>query len=311
MLTMGLLPQQKFNYRALLMSFALQSALVAVLIRTGVIEPVKLMTSAKHLLYTPLVVAVDATPKFQPSVRGYVPPAPKLIVPRAAPKISTPALEPPQVPLEAKKQEPLPPAPVAMPKAVVKMGSFLPSTEKPTLPRSVPASQVQTGGFGDPNGVKGVGDGKGKLQVPSLGSFGMPSGPGYGNGTGGAHGKMGVGAAVQSSGFGDETITAAHAPRTAAPERETGKGTVTITFKPRPNYTDEARQLHLEGEVLLRVKFLTTGEVRVLTVVRSLGHGLDEQAIHVAENIKFKPAEHDGRLIDSEATVHIIFELAS
>jgi TonB family protein len=69
--------------------------------------------------------------------------------------------------------------------------------------------------------------------------------------------------------------------------------------------------LRLEGEVLLRVQFLTSGEIRVLKVVQGLGHGLDEQAMHAAEKIKFKPAEHDGQQIDSEATVHIIFELAS
>ncbi len=49
----------------------------------------------------------------------------------------------------------------------------------------------------------------------------------------------------------------------------------------------------------------------MLKVVQGLGHGLDEQAMHAAEKIKFKPAEHDGQQIDSEATVHMIFELAS
>jgi len=86
---------------------------------------------------------------------------------------------------------------------------------------------------------------------------------------------------------------------------------VEIISKPTPGYTEEARQLRLEGEVLLRVQFLTSGEVRVLKVVQGLGHGLDEQAMHAALRIKFKPAEHDGQQIDSEATVHIIFELAS
>jgi TonB family protein len=309
--TLGLLPQPKFNYRALLTSFVLQSAMVVVLIRTGVIEPVKLVASARKVIYTPLVVAADTTPKFQPSVRGYVPPVVKLVVPKPVPVIPSPVLEPPKVEMQAKAPT-LPPAPVSLPKPVVRVGAFLPSTEKPTLPKSTPAAQVQTGGFGDPNGIKGVGDGKSKLTAPSLGSFGMPSGPGYGNGTGGAHGKAGVGVAVQSSGFSDESVAAAPTRKVAAaPERETGKGTVTIISKPRPLYTEEARQLHLEGEVLLRVKFLTTGEVQVLTVVRGLGHGLDEQAMYAAKKIQFKPAEYEGRLVDSEATVHIIFELAS
>ena len=37
----------------------------------------------------------------------------------------------------------------------------------------------------------------------------------------------------------------------------------------------------------------------------------DEDALKQSKKIKFKPAEHDGQQIDSEATVHIIFELAS
>jgi TonB family protein len=308
-LTMGLLPQPKFNYRALLTSFLLQTILVTVLIQTGIVQPVKLVVSAEKLVYIPLVTPVDTTPKFQPSIRGYVPPVAKLIVPKPASVIPSPVMEPPKVEMQAKAPT-LPSAPLRLPKPVVQVGAFLPSTEKPTLAKSTPAAQVQTGGFGDPNGIKGIGDGKGKLTAPSLGSFGMPSGPGYGNGTGGAHGKTGVGVAVQSSGFSDETASVTPTVKVAVPQHDTGKA-VEIVSKPKPLYTEEARQLHLEGEVLLRVKFLTTGEVRVLTVVRSLGHGLDEQAIHVAENIKFKPAEHDGRLIDSEATVHIIFELAS
>jgi hypothetical protein len=42
-----------------------------------------------------------------------------------------------------------------------------------------------------------------------------------------------------------------------------------------------------------------------------LGFGLDEQALHCAEHIRFKPATHGGQPIDSIAVVHIVFELAS
>jgi hypothetical protein len=73
-MTMGLLPQPKFNYRALMMSFALQIALLVVLIQTEIVQPVKLVKAAEKLVYIPLVTPVDTTPKWQPSVRGYVPP---------------------------------------------------------------------------------------------------------------------------------------------------------------------------------------------------------------------------------------------
>jgi hypothetical protein len=46
-------------------------------------------------------------------------------------------------------------------------------------------------------------------------------------------------------------------------------------------------------------------------VLQGLGYGLDEQAVKAAEQIKFKPALHEGQPIDSMALVHIIFELIS
>lgn len=81
-------------------------------------------------------------------------------------------------------------------------------------------------------------------------------------------------------------------------------------FKPKPEYTVEARQMKLEGEVLIRVLFTAAGEVRVLDVVQGLGHGLDQNAIRAAQQIRFKPAQRDGQPVDSTATVHIVFQLA-
>jgi TonB family protein len=66
----------------------------------------------------------------------------------------------------------------------------------------------------------------------------------------------------------------------------------------------------IEGEVQVRVLFTARGEVRVLEVVRGLGHGLDETALRAAQQIKFKPAQRDGQPVDSTATVHIIYQLA-
>jgi TonB family protein len=75
-------------------------------------------------------------------------------------------------------------------------------------------------------------------------------------------------------------------------------------------YTEEARRLQIEGEVLLQVLFAANGEVRVLQVVRGLGHGLDESARQAAANIRFRPALRDGSPVDTTAIVHIVFELA-
>lgn len=85
---------------------------------------------------------------------------------------------------------------------------------------------------------------------------------------------------------------------------------VEILAKPTPAYTDEARALKLEGEVVLEVEFSAAGGVRVLRVVTGLGHGLDESATRAALGIRFKPAQSGGRAVDFRSTVHIVFRLA-
>ena len=84
-----------------------------------------------------------------------------------------------------------------------------------------------------------------------------------------------------------------------------------ILYKPVPIYTAEARQLHLEGEVLVRVTFEANGGLRVEQVVRGLGHGLDEAALRAAQQIQFRPARRNGQPYDSTALVRIVFELAN
>jgi TonB family protein len=204
------------------------------------------------------------------------------------------------------------------------------SSAKPTV--DLPANQVQTGGFGDPNGAKGEGRPDKPTNIASLGSFDLPTGAGAGNGTGGANGVRGTvasagfgngvapvgngggggggngGRAVQQGGFGSGQATEAAAPK----KRDLGppQTPVEILSKPKPDYTDEARNMKLEGEVLIRVQFTAAGEVRVLDVIQGLGHGLDQNAIRAAQQIRFKPAQRDGQPVDSTATVHIVFQLA-
>ena len=83
-----------------------------------------------------------------------------------------------------------------------------------------------------------------------------------------------------------------------------------ILSKPTPEYTDEARSARIEGIVTLDLEFTAAGDVRVLRVVRGLGHGLDEAAERAALRIRFKPAQSNGQAVDSRATVHITFRLS-
>lgn len=194
-----------------------------------------------------------------------------------------------------------------------------------------PPAQVQTGGFGDPDGVAVADTARRMAPLSRVGSFDLPSGPGHGIGTGGHEGARG---ALVSAGFGNGVATErnvggdgpaarpVHAagfadstpvPAPSRPRPKVVEPTIVpaqIVSKPRPAYTDEARSRRVEGEVVLEVLFSAEGRSRVLRVVKGLGSGLDEQAVQAAERIVFKPASRDGRPVDFTATVRITFNLA-
>jgi TonB family protein len=114
-------------------------------------------------------------------------------------------------------------------------------------------------------------------------------------------------APVAPSGF--AATPAAAPPVAAAPKPAQADKPVEVLYKPTPAYTDEARARRIEGEVSLEVEFAADGSIRVLRVVRGLGHGLDEMARRAAEQIRFKPATSKGTPVDFRATLTILFRL--
>jgi TonB family protein len=252
----------------------------------------------------------------------------RLSAPQPKPKVKIEDVRDPAVSVAVKKLDPLPNSAPVIPKQAVKTNVFSTgSSATPAIARA--PSQVQTGGFGDPNGIPAK-DGQGKaVNIAAVGSFDLPSGPGYGNGSGGAKGVAGV---VASSGFGNGTATPVRGRGAAGQIQASGftsadvpAGTTVhsrtaeaaaralpaeIISKPTPAYTQEAKNLRIEGEVLLEVVLQATGSLHVLRVVRGLGHGLDDNAVRAAEQIRFKPAMRDGQPADSTVVLHIIFQLA-
>lgn len=262
--------------------------------------------------------------------------------PVEAPKLAAPPVAPlPEVPKvrEAVTAPPVPPPPVMAPpqpapalpvKAPMPIHTGLFGGAPEPVTTKLPARAVQTGGFGNPQGFRGQAQGDSIGTVPKLGSFGLPQGPGIGNGTGGSHGSPGV---IASAGFGSAVagtgdgrprsgsgVSVGGFARTEAEAPPSGSGLHTPTLspvqpveilsKPNPVYTEEARRLGIQGEVTLSVVFEATGAIRVLGVVKSLGHGLDEAAQHAALQIRFKPALRDGKPADFPATLRIEFRLA-
>jgi TonB family protein len=112
---------------------------------------------------------------------------------------------------------------------------------------------------------------------------------------------------VKAVGFGDAPPSQATAA--AKPKADPTFIPVEVLFKPTPAYSEEARSLRIQGEVTLEVDFCATGQIRVVRVVRGLGHGLDDLAARAAEQIRFKPAQSGGRPMDFRANLQIVFRL--
>lgn len=344
-LTLGLLPEPRTRWGRFVVSYGMQSIVMALFIIAAIAHPEILVLPVHDYHFVSLVDTPPPIPQKPAPVRNFPTPQPRIaqaVTPRPQalrvpaelqPPKPTPVAEiqPPKVTLAASK-EMLPDVKPVIPKQLVKTNVFSNgSSATPTL-AAAPA-KVQTGGFGDPNGVPAQDNHGRPVTIAQAGSYDMPYGPGSGNGTGGSHGVKGVVASagfgngvatgdnsgkvsasrgtVRQAGFGDADVVTPTSSRTKAAEPVVKTIPAEITFKPRPVYTDEGKQLKIEGEVLLHVVLTATGQIKIVKVVQGLGHGLDESAIRAAEKIQFKPALKDGRPADSEAVLHITFQLAS
>jgi TonB family protein len=332
----GLLPERRMDWRTLATSYGVEVFIILLLIGAGFFFPDTLRLRQRYTV-TELIPRPDLKPErarpkakvHRPTVVAKLPPpvafpTAKLFVPKDIRTRKKKEDEEKAPQLEAKFKAPELQAASALPAKIVYTGAFG-SSAAATV--SAPIQKVQTGGFGDPDGLKGQGKDNAHLMSAKLGSFDLPEGPGNGNGAGGAKGIKGTiasagfgngiaqgdnrnrGASVRTAGFGAQEVS--HGGAKVA-QADSGPATtqVEIISKPVPVYTQEARQLKLEGEVLLEVMFGANGQLRVNRVVRGLGHGLDEAAIKAANQMRFKPALRIGSPVDSTAIVHVVFQLA-
>ncbi len=69
---------------------------------------------------------------------------------------------------------------------------------------------------------------------------------------------------------------------------------VKIILKPRSKYTEMARENQVQGKVVLRVTFSSSGGIGAISVITGLSDGLTEQAIDAARKILFIPASKNG-----------------
>jgi len=348
-----LLPNTKPRMSALGTSLIIQIALAAFLVIVPLLFPQQMIPRAMYMVTDlagpPLDIPKPPPPKPPAAAKVKVRPTPPPPVEQPAPKpdvvkfFAPPKIQAPKpkvrqveadlpkvndtfqpLKMELATKEP------ARPRDPVKTGLMTGgSSAVPTIDKPLPLDKVQTGGFGDPEGLPGPGNPNKHANIGQFGNPALPPGPGTGNGTGGANGVKGTVAStgfgngiaipppaakragsVQSTGFVNQNDQVIEAPKKKADDGPAVEPVV-ILAKPKPVYSAEALKMNIEGEVLLDVIFPASGgEVHVNRVVKGLGHGLDEAAVRAAEQIKYKPALSNGHPVDFPAVVHIVFQTA-
>jgi periplasmic protein TonB len=178
--------------------------------------------------------------------------------------------------------------------APVNMGQGFPGMNSANSGHGPPASKVILGnGSPESTTIKG----NGVVAVA-----GIPHGVPGGTGTGNAHaaGQVSLG-----------QVEPPPMPKPAVPATAAQNKAPKVIYKPKPQYTAEAIQLHLEGTVSVRIRVMPDGTVQILGVTNSLGHGLDESAKRAVLATKFEPAtDASGHPITWDGVVNVAFQLA-
>jgi len=352
---LALLPDHKPNWGRVGASAILQVSIIAFFVLVPLLYPEGMKTALHFYSSTPLAEPITEIPVAPPPAPPKVKtPQPKMEVKPEAP-VEPPKLNPQQPHIFANMIAPktVQPKPEKVeikapelkqtfeavnidtpengpkrPREEVKVNNLSSGSAAPATVKA-PVDKVQTGGFGDPNGVPGKGNPNHATNVNRFGSPALPGGEGYGNGTGG---KNGIRGPVASTGFGNGTAipptgtgkkgvvmatsgfgsadAPAEAPKKKAGPTGPADTAPEILEKPQPEYTAEGRSMKVEGDVVIQLVFKANGAIQIDHVVSGLGHGLDESAVRAAQEIKFKPAKRDGEPVDYPARVRIEFRLA-
>jgi TonB family protein len=280
-------------------------------------------------------------------LRVKVPPPPKVDTPRLpevkldVPKINMPKIEdkPDLKPIQIKTNAALPtikeakPAIFLAPQPKSALTAATPAQVPQLKPSVVPVHLGETFGVTPnpdatrPATVAAIGNPYKGMEGPVVAPHGMVGSTSIGKSTGvGSNmGTVGKAASAGIPGAGIATTGSHTGGKVAAagiPTMQTAvvpppavvpiphSTNLEIISKPPVQYTGEARALRVAGDVVLRVTFTATGQVLVKEVLHGLGHGLDEEARRVAQQIRFHPATRNGQGIDLTTNITITFQLA-
>ncbi len=132
----------------------------------------------------------------------------------------------------------------------------------------------------------------------------LSNGPGVGGGWGGNAGDGAGGGRGPGRGNGtdggccDGTYTVGY-----------GVSMPRAIYAPEPEFSEEARKSKYQGEVTLLATIGADGRPRNLTIVRSLGMGLDEKAMETVRTWRFDPAKKDGHPVAVQMNIIVNFHL--
>src|SRR6267154_2317120 len=177
---LGLLPEKKWDWRTFATSYGLLVCFILCFLLFGLLMPEELRTNLNFHV-TELIARPSLRPEPLPKPKPLplhakllkpepVFEAPKLVVPKEVrlPKPHQPEVEVPKVALNNFAPAVLKPIPGGARPVLIHTGDFAGSSQVPTV--NAPIQKVQTGGFGDPNGLKGTGKEGAKLYAAQAGS---------------------------------------------------------------------------------------------------------------------------------------------
>ena len=97
------------------------------------------------------------------------------------------------------------------------------------------------------------------------------------------------------------------APPSAFPDP--GVTPLKIIEKPRPSYTDAARQSNTQGVIRVAVIFGASGKIEHALLLKRLGYGLDNEVLKAVQKIKFEPKKVNGNPVSSVRLIEYGFSI--
>jgi TonB family protein len=82
-----------------------------------------------------------------------------------------------------------------------------------------------------------------------------------------------------------------------------------VIYKVEPGYNNLARLAKVEGTVVLGLVVNADGTAQDLRLLRSVGFGLDEEALRVVKAWRFRPGFRDGNAVAVQVTIEVNFRL--